>query len=486
MNKYNMSYNAFISYRRDFGRDSALYIKSQLELIYNIKVFMDDSALEQGRFDVQLLEQIEHAPYFIVILSENSLDERHVNEDWFKIEISHAFTKGKEIIPVLLNNFKFPVNNQWQSLPTEMQTLNLIHYVSYASTYEDSAINKIAKLMLLELPSKFLHSYCKNDVFLTNLNSTHTFIDIPINLLTFFGLSRIQMTGILLNYKLEIKRFEKQENRLQSCSHSNFRSRKWIERTFETKNDEFSLSENVLLGVIIQIDFTGYSDKEIEITVQGLSEMKLFIDDKYSINNPIIIISIQHQNPNTILKYFVHNTFDNTYVGFSPDRYYSEVVSSQNRWECINKLRKIIKGNLKEQINKSHYIGSPLISVIDLAQADKNNVELSERNFLINITDEKLFSAIQCGYQFKTPYKSLVNILKEMSISDALICLHTLTIMDENLSINDIITWTAAQLSYLCLFDNQHGHNKYTPDFMIENWIKKIYLDPSIIFHVKE
>lgn len=480
-----MSYLAFISYRRDSGRASALYIKSKLESKYEIEVFMDDSGLEVGRYDSQLAEHIEKAPYFIVILSENSLDERLVEVDWFKKEILYAFTKEKIIIPVLHEKFAFPLEKQWQSVPKEMQTLNHLHGVNYLHPYEDAAIDRIAGLMLIEIPSKILHLYGKNEIFITNIKSTHTFIDIPINLLTFFGLSRIQMTGILLNYKLEIKHFKSQESKLQSCSHSNFRSRKWIERTFETKNDEFDLSENQLLGVIIQIDFTGYSDKDINNTVQGLSTMKQYIDYKYSINKPIIIISIQYQNPNTILKFFVHNTFANTYVGFSPDRYYSEVISPQNRWECINTLRRIFEGNFKEQINRSHYLVTPLISVIDLAQADKSNVELSEKTFLKNITDKKLFSAIQCGYQFKIPYESLVNILREMSISEALICLHALTIMNENLSIENLTTWTVAQLSYLCLFDKQHDHDIYTPDYMVENWIKKINMDESIIFHEK-
>ena len=94
-----MKYNVFISYRREGGKDYARIIKPELKS-RGLEVFLDFDELKDGKFDKRILDAIEEAPIFMIILSKGSLD-RCVNEDdWVRQEVLHAEKHGKHIIPV--------------------------------------------------------------------------------------------------------------------------------------------------------------------------------------------------------------------------------------------------------------------------------------------------------------------------------------------------------------------------------------------------
>jgi len=125
--------------------------KFQLEKAYHKKIFLDVKELQVGRFDEMLLKRIEQTPNFILILSKDSLDHCNVKTDWLKREIVHAIKTGRNIIPVMTEQFKFPSEDAWKEMPEEMQLLPSLNMIRYLHDYQDTAIGKIVSYMRTEV-----------------------------------------------------------------------------------------------------------------------------------------------------------------------------------------------------------------------------------------------------------------------------------------------------------------------------------------------
>lgn len=64
------------------------------------RVFPDFDELKDGVFNQRIMDAIESAPIFLVVLSPHSLD-RCVNEgDWVRAEIEYAIKKNRHFIPI--------------------------------------------------------------------------------------------------------------------------------------------------------------------------------------------------------------------------------------------------------------------------------------------------------------------------------------------------------------------------------------------------
>lgn len=96
----NTQYDIFISYRRTDGKDIARALKESLSA-RGYRVFLDYDALQDGVFDRRILDAIDSAPIYILLLTAHCLD-RCVNEnDWVRLELEHALTHGKQIVPLV-------------------------------------------------------------------------------------------------------------------------------------------------------------------------------------------------------------------------------------------------------------------------------------------------------------------------------------------------------------------------------------------------
>jgi len=85
----------FISYSRTDGRDFAEAFERRLEH-EGIRVWRDLKSMEAGDIRPQVLQAIEGAKHFVLILSRRAL-----SSDWIKREWSHARLVGKRVSPVL-------------------------------------------------------------------------------------------------------------------------------------------------------------------------------------------------------------------------------------------------------------------------------------------------------------------------------------------------------------------------------------------------
>ena len=102
-----MGYDVFISYRREAFESANLIAEKLRSAGYT--VFFDLETLREGKFNEQLLTEIEHCTDFLVVLPQGGLDRCVSPEDWVRREVCHAMLHGKNIIPVMLSGFQWPM-----------------------------------------------------------------------------------------------------------------------------------------------------------------------------------------------------------------------------------------------------------------------------------------------------------------------------------------------------------------------------------------
>ena len=100
-------YDLFLSYRRDGGFATARLLYEHLKSI-GLNPFFDLEELRSGPFNTKLYTNIEESSNFIPVLSKNALDRCTNEGDWLRLEIAHAIKNGKNIVPVMLEEFQWP------------------------------------------------------------------------------------------------------------------------------------------------------------------------------------------------------------------------------------------------------------------------------------------------------------------------------------------------------------------------------------------
>ena len=136
-NGQKSKYDIFISYRREGGDATALFLREKL-MQRGLRVFLDIIDLHKGYFDDALLGCIAEAPNFLVILSVGSLDRCSHPSDWLRAEIAHAIRTHRNIIPVLARGFTFPLE-----LPEDIGTLPRHQGVEYSHMYHAAMVDSI-------------------------------------------------------------------------------------------------------------------------------------------------------------------------------------------------------------------------------------------------------------------------------------------------------------------------------------------------------
>ncbi|WP_298286859.1 TIR domain-containing protein [uncultured Lutibacter sp.] len=138
-------FDGFLSYRRSTDGVLAKWIKLMLEKIGNKNIFLDLDNINKGRFDEKILDVIENSNNFLLILSKGSVDKCINKGDWVTIEISHALKNKKNIIPILVEDFKFPPD---EDLTDEILRISRYNGVQFNLTHSDSAVRKLLSFMI--------------------------------------------------------------------------------------------------------------------------------------------------------------------------------------------------------------------------------------------------------------------------------------------------------------------------------------------------
>lgn len=141
-----MNCDVFISYRRDGGDMTAMYIYQALkERGYN--VFYDLEVLRAGKFNEALLEAIDSCTDFVLILSPHALDRCRDDGDWVRREIAEALKKKKNIVPVMLNGFQFP-----EELPEDIEDVRFQNGLSATTEYFTESMDRLCSRYLTSRP----------------------------------------------------------------------------------------------------------------------------------------------------------------------------------------------------------------------------------------------------------------------------------------------------------------------------------------------
>lgn len=136
-----MTYDIFISYKRkSLATANNLYYRLTTR---GYSTFFDLEEMRKDNFDVQLLNYIENAKDVFVVLEEGSLDACKGSDwqkDWFCREIAHALEKKKNIIPILIGDYKMPCQSFF---PDELRDLSLKNSPEFSFSYFEEYLNKL-------------------------------------------------------------------------------------------------------------------------------------------------------------------------------------------------------------------------------------------------------------------------------------------------------------------------------------------------------
>ena len=137
--------NIFISYRRIDGRDQARSIEQALLGAQYQGVFFDYTSIQDGRFNLKILDAIFSCKDFILILSPLSMKRCNRKGDWVAREIRTALKYDKHIIPVVLENSKG--NNEWKwprNFPKDLYQVKEWEQLPFQmGTYFQAAMNRL-------------------------------------------------------------------------------------------------------------------------------------------------------------------------------------------------------------------------------------------------------------------------------------------------------------------------------------------------------
>lgn len=126
----NKSYDIFLSYRRSDGKLIARLLKESLEK-RGYRVFLDMDELLDSVFDEHIIQAIQSAPIFLLLMTKQCFSRCHNPNDWVRMEIEYAVQTGKNIIPINPDNLfaGFP-----KGMPSHLREVLAMHQYSAIDT----------------------------------------------------------------------------------------------------------------------------------------------------------------------------------------------------------------------------------------------------------------------------------------------------------------------------------------------------------------
>lgn len=141
------SNSAFISYRRNISGYPARAVFQDLRS-HGIDAFMDIESIDSGQFETVILNQIAARPYFLIILGPGCLDRCADPGDWLRLEIEHAMSLDRIIVPLLTSNFDFNASYAKPYLTGKIAKLSTFNAVNVPLDYFDEALERLRKRFL--------------------------------------------------------------------------------------------------------------------------------------------------------------------------------------------------------------------------------------------------------------------------------------------------------------------------------------------------
>lgn len=176
-------YDIFISYRRIGGKNYARTLKPELEK-RGYRVFLDFDELKDGVFDKRIMDAINEAPIFLVILSKGALDRCANEGDWVREEILYAEKTNRHIVPVEVDKTfrEFPEN-----LPNEVKSVLGPHQFSQIDTETllQESIDKMVRERIKPWVTKEFPNTLSREIESTDGAEIHIEVDADCDLYRF-------------------------------------------------------------------------------------------------------------------------------------------------------------------------------------------------------------------------------------------------------------------------------------------------------------
>lgn len=143
--------DVFISYRRTTGSQLASLLKVHLQ-VRGLSVFLDVEELGGGKFDDAILSTISRCSNMLLVLSAGALDRckgDSIMQDWVHRELACALEHKVHIIPILMDDFQWPMQTD---LPEDIQQICSLNGVPWSHEYQDACVEKILSFLYLPTP----------------------------------------------------------------------------------------------------------------------------------------------------------------------------------------------------------------------------------------------------------------------------------------------------------------------------------------------
>lgn len=143
-------YDIFISYRRSTGARFARRVHQRLAQLGYV-AFLDYDSILNGKYDKVIINAVDSAPVFLMLLTDNSLDRCTNPEDWVAAEIRMAHDKGKCIVPIT------PSDQNWtcpDNLPEDMRWVKGLRKIVIDDDLFNKSLSQIESLFPDDLKTK--------------------------------------------------------------------------------------------------------------------------------------------------------------------------------------------------------------------------------------------------------------------------------------------------------------------------------------------
>jgi hypothetical protein len=144
-------YNIFISYRRKGGYDTAKLIYDRLRMD-GYSVSFDIDTLENGNFDNELEKRVKKCRDFLIVLSPGIFDcfseaNYDAKDDWVRREIAYAINAGKNIVPLMPDDFAYP-----KKMPLDIKEITRKNSIDLNPKHFEAAYEKLKQTFLRSKP----------------------------------------------------------------------------------------------------------------------------------------------------------------------------------------------------------------------------------------------------------------------------------------------------------------------------------------------
>jgi tetratricopeptide (TPR) repeat protein len=137
--------SVFISYRRDLSKYLARAIFMDLRE-HGYDTFLDVETIDSGDWETFILNQIAARTHFLLILTPGTLDRCLDPQDMVRREIEHAIRLGRNVIPMLVDEFKFATAQPY--LVGRLSALPQFNAMRLPDDYFDEAMHRLRSRFL--------------------------------------------------------------------------------------------------------------------------------------------------------------------------------------------------------------------------------------------------------------------------------------------------------------------------------------------------